>query len=230
MKNIVVCCDGTGNEYGANNTNVVTAYALARESAEQCRYYDPGVGTGGWVYEEEAGILRAAMNQATGHGLQRNVEDACRFLMQALEPRPPVDADRVHPQTIVVRSPESEHFPRRPDRAEIGVCGDSNREIGKRDSTEVRPIEVIPRGGYRIWIRYSDGASGEVDLSHLAGRGVFEAWNERAVFESVQIASGGAIAWGDDIDLCPDAIYMQLTGKCVEEVMSGAARTVFENA
>ena len=38
MKNIVVCCDGTGNEYGTNNTNVVAAYELAEESARQCRY------------------------------------------------------------------------------------------------------------------------------------------------------------------------------------------------
>jgi hypothetical protein len=27
MKNIVICSDGTGNEYGTNNTNVVEAYA-----------------------------------------------------------------------------------------------------------------------------------------------------------------------------------------------------------
>ena len=26
MKNIVICCDGTGNEYGPNNTNVVKLY------------------------------------------------------------------------------------------------------------------------------------------------------------------------------------------------------------
>ena len=25
-KNIIICCDGTGNEYGQNNTNVVGAY------------------------------------------------------------------------------------------------------------------------------------------------------------------------------------------------------------
>ena len=91
MKNIIVCCDGTGNEYGTNNTNVVTTCELAAESAGQCRYYDPGVGTGGWVYEEEEGVLRAAMDQATGHGLRKNVEDAYRFLMQVHE-----DGDRVY--------------------------------------------------------------------------------------------------------------------------------------
>lgn len=60
---------------------------------------------------------------------------------------------------------------------------------------------------------------GEVDLSYLAGRGIFSAWNERARFETVRVAPTGAIDWGDDIELCPDALYMQLTGKTVEEVM-----------
>ena len=85
----------------------------------------------------------------------------------------------------------------------------------------IRPTEVQPREDHRIWLRYSDGTSGEVDLSYLAGRGVFEAWNVRACFESVHIASNGAIAWNEAIELCPDAIYMRLTGKSVEEVMPG---------
>ena len=59
-----------------------------------------------------------------------------------------------------------------------------------------RPIDVEPREGYSIWLRYKDGAAGEVDLSHLAGSGVFEAWNDRAYFETVHIAPSGGIAWG----------------------------------
>ena len=101
--------------------------------------------------------------------------------------------------------------------------------FGVVEDTDVQPVEVLPRNGYRIWIRYADGVSGEVDLSRLAGRGVFEAWNQRTVFEKVRITADGAIAWGDDIDLCPDAIYMQLAGKSVEELMPGA-RTAFEDA
>ncbi|TMA07941.1 MAG: DUF2235 domain-containing protein [Deltaproteobacteria bacterium] len=30
MKNIVICCDGTGNEYDQNNTNVVDIYSVVR--------------------------------------------------------------------------------------------------------------------------------------------------------------------------------------------------------
>ena len=85
----------------------------------------------------------------------------------------------------------------------------------------LRPTEVEARDGYRIWLRYSDGAEGEVDLSHLAGRGVFAAWKDRTFFEIVHLSDAGAVVWGDDIDLCPDALYMRLTGKSVEEVLPG---------
>ena len=37
----------------------------------------------------------------------------------------------------------------------------------------LRPVAVAPREGFRIWLRYADGVEGEVDLSHLAGKGVF---------------------------------------------------------
>ncbi len=91
MKNIVICCDGTGNEYGRNDTNVVDTYVLVEKDERQVAWYDPGVGTGGWEYQEEDGSLRALADQATGYGLQRNVEDAYRYLMGSFE-----DGDRVY--------------------------------------------------------------------------------------------------------------------------------------
>ena len=91
------------------------------------------------------------------------------------------------------------------------------------DVATIRPTAVEPREGHRIWIEYSDGAAGEVDLSHLAGGGVFEAWDDRAYFAAVRITEYDAIAWGDELELCPDALYMQLTGKSLEQIMPGAA-------
>ncbi len=81
-----------------------------------------------------------------------------------------------------------------------------------------RPTAVEPRENYRIWILYGDGSAGEVDLSHLAGRGVFALWNEPRQFEAVFITPDGGIAWGEEIELCPDALYMKLTGKTLEEL------------
>ena len=86
----------------------------------------------------------------------------------------------------------------------------------------VEPIAVEPREGYRIWLRHSDGAAGEVDLSDLAGGGVFSAWDDRASFEAVHLTEYGSIAWSEDLELCPDALYMRLTGKSVAAVMPRA--------
>lgn len=81
-----------------------------------------------------------------------------------------------------------------------------------------RPVEVRPLQNFRIWLRYDDGTEGQVDLSDLAGRGVFKAWDDAAFFDAVRLGSHGAIEWGSDIDLCPDAMYLRLTGKSPEEV------------
>lgn len=84
----------------------------------------------------------------------------------------------------------------------------------------IRPIKVEPRPGYRIWLEYSDGVSGEVDLSDIAGKGVFKAWDEPGYFEKVHITPYRAVAWDENLDLCPDALYMELTGKTFEELLA----------
>ena len=86
----------------------------------------------------------------------------------------------------------------------------------------ITAMEVAPRAGFRIWLRYSDGVAGEVDLSDLAGRGIFESWLDRSFFEKVHVSRYGSIAWSDDVELCEDALYLRLTGKSVEEVMPAA--------
>jgi hypothetical protein len=80
------------------------------------------------------------------------------------------------------------------------------------------PLEVMPLENYRIWVKYSDGVEGIADLSHLAGRGVFASWNDHRNFRSVHIGPSGELAWSEDIDLCPDAIYLKITGKKPEDL------------
>lgn len=81
-KNIVVCYDGTGNEYGPHNTNVVgTFQAVLRDEERQVAFYDPGVGTFsalGRLLGRRLGIL---LGKAFGYGLVENIEDGYRYLM-----------------------------------------------------------------------------------------------------------------------------------------------------
>ena len=90
---------------------------------------------------------------------------------------------------------------------------------GQPDHGLLQPTAVAPREGLRIWLRYADGVEGEVDLSDLAGKGIFTAWNDRHFFERVYISKWRSIAWSDEIELCPDALYMEITGKTPEGIM-----------
>jgi hypothetical protein len=76
-----------------------------------------------------------------------------------------------------------------------------------------RIVEVEARGGYRIWIRFEDGVSGEVDLSDLVGKGVFRRWQDEQEFREVRIdPETGTVAWPGEIDLAPDALYRDVAG------------------
>lgn len=80
-------------------------------------------------------------------------------------------------------------------------------------ATEVKPLK-----DYRLWVKFSDGVEGVVDLSDFAGKGVFAAWNDYREFEKVHLGSSGEIAWSDAIDMDPDAIYLKITGKKPEDL------------
>jgi hypothetical protein len=79
-------------------------------------------------------------------------------------------------------------------------------------------LEVKPLEGYRIWLRFSDGVEGIANLSEFAGKGVFQLWDVDDEFRNVRIGESGGIEWGELIDMCPDALYLRITGKTPEEL------------
>jgi uncharacterized protein (DUF2235 family) len=87
-KNIVVCCDGTSNEFDAARTNVVKLYQmLVHDPKVQATYYHPGLGT-----MEAAGALTAFSRWWTklagfafGYGLKNDIRDIYVYLMNHYE-------------------------------------------------------------------------------------------------------------------------------------------------
>jgi uncharacterized protein (DUF2235 family) len=83
-KNIVLCCDGTANEFAQDRTNVVKLYfMLDPDPARQVTYYHPGLGA-----MEPPGALSGATRlftrlagRAFGYGLEGDIRDAYVFLM-----------------------------------------------------------------------------------------------------------------------------------------------------
>lgn len=88
MKNIVICCDGTGNEYGEKKSNVIKLYqCLLNSGTSQISYYHPGVGTMGdkRALTQIGELWTRFRGLAFGFGLSENIADAYRFLMQTFE-------------------------------------------------------------------------------------------------------------------------------------------------
>jgi len=82
----------------------------------------------------------------------------------------------------------------------------------------IHPTLVRALPNYRLYLEFSDGIRGEVDLSDLAGKAVFEPWSNSSFFENVHIGPHREIKWDDEIELCADSLYLKLTGKTPEEL------------
>lgn len=79
--------------------------------------------------------------------------------------------------------------------------------FGSQTQRETPPVRPLRRRGER-----------RCGFSSYVGRGVFAAWTEPGLFDQVRLAEGGHPEWPGGIDLCPDSLYMRLTGKRPEEV------------
>src|SRR5580704_9033977 len=82
-KNIVLCCDGTGNEVEANLSNVLKLFRIVRKNEEQVVFYHPGVGT---ISDSERwsrlkSDALGVWGLLTGYGLDEDVLSAYRFLV-----------------------------------------------------------------------------------------------------------------------------------------------------
>lgn len=89
---------------------------------------------------------------------------------------------------------------------------------------KITEVRALPN--YHLYVGFSDGAKGEVNVSDLLeSGGVFEAWRDFNFFEKVSIGEEHrGLCWNDKIDLCADALYMRLTNKTPQDLFPQLAR------
>ena len=88
-KNIIICCDGTGNEFSDTNTNVLRLYSiLPKDDDQQLSFYDPGVGTmsAPQIFSRTIKLISKMLGLAFGYGIIKNIADAYSYLMRTYEP------------------------------------------------------------------------------------------------------------------------------------------------
>lgn len=81
-KNIVVCCDGTGNQIERNLSNVLKLFRIVLKNDHQRVYYSAGIGTIGsndaWArWRQNA---KSVFGLATGYGLDADILSAYEFI------------------------------------------------------------------------------------------------------------------------------------------------------
>lgn len=79
-----------------------------------------------------------------------------------------------------------------------------------RDVTNVKHLS-----GHRLWLKFEDGAEGEIDLrTMLSFRGVFAPLLQSEYFAQVRINPDlGTIDWPNEADVDPVVLYAGVTGK-----------------
>lgn len=86
-KNIVVCCDGTGNEVEGNLSNVLKLFRIAQKNAGQRIEYSPGIGTIGsadnWTRLKQD--TKSVFELATGYELDDEILGGYRFICEQFE-------------------------------------------------------------------------------------------------------------------------------------------------
>ncbi|MEN2793443.1 DUF2235 domain-containing protein [Sphingomonas oligophenolica] len=83
-RNLVLCCDGTSNQFAKDHTNVIKlCSALQKDEERQLVYYHPGIGTRSPIGTgtKVGGLAGRYAGLAFGYELQRDIADAYVFLM-----------------------------------------------------------------------------------------------------------------------------------------------------
>jgi Protein of unknown function (DUF2442) len=71
----------------------------------------------------------------------------------------------------------------------------------------VADVEALP--GYRLRVRFNDGAKGMVEMADFinsTSAGMFSALRDEKVFRKAKVVLG-AVTWPGDLDLAPDAMH-----------------------
>ncbi|KAF8532009.1 hypothetical protein JB92DRAFT_3104395 [Gautieria morchelliformis] len=94
-RNLVVCIDGTSNQFGPNNTNVIELYSQLIKDDNQLTYYNSGIGTyakpswKSWSYVKQ--VVDNKIDLAIAWNFEKIVIAAYRWLSQNYQ-----DGDRIY--------------------------------------------------------------------------------------------------------------------------------------
>lgn len=71
-------------------------------------------------------------------------------------------------------------------------------------------IDLKPLDNFQLWLKYSNGKEGTIDLSDVAHTELFSDWHQPGGFDAAKIGEYGEVYWTPDANLCADSLYLDL--------------------
>jgi len=84
----------------------------------------------------------------------------------------------------------------------------------KSELHDVMAVKVL--GGHRLWLRFDDGAEGEIDMKPFLEPfiNLFAPLEDPKYFAKVRVRrAAGTIAWPNGVELDPDVLHSRVTGR-----------------
>ena len=74
---------------------------------------------------------------------------------------------------------------------------------------EVKSIKsVITMDDFKLLLEFNNDEKRVFDVKPLLGKPVFQPLKNKMLFDKVHIIYDYTIAWNDEIDMCPDSLYI----------------------
>ena len=89
---------------------------------------------------------------------------------------------------------------------------------------KITAIKVLEN--FRVRLHFNDGVEGEVDFSSKPRTGVFAFWSSYENFRKARIGDSGELLWNDQLDFCPDSLWLQVTGENSETLLDQNPQSV----
>jgi len=70
-----------------------------------------------------------------------------------------------------------------------------------------RVKDVLPQKDYTLYLWFTNGEEGILDMKPYLNKGIFQALKEERMFNTVKPCIG-TIQWENQADLCPDTVYL----------------------
>jgi|MTBAKSStandDraft_1061840.scaffolds.fasta_scaffold111869_1 hypothetical protein len=91
----------------------------------------------------------------------------------------------------------------------------------------IRIAQAVATEGLKLKLTFENGVSGTVDFSELATSPLFSSLRNVEIFESASIIRDGrALAWGQELEICADSLFLKITGKKAEDIFPKTKATV----